>query len=268
MRTHALPFVAVFFAFASGPAVRAADTEAELPAVQLQMLSGLPVATAVYINGQGPFRFLVDTCSQTNALDLGLARKLGIQPKSELELQTPAGVTRARAATVSAVRLGSAERTFQEFLLTDHSRYGNLNVQGILGQGFLRHFDYLIDLKQRQLTFGAPSPSGERTSFSSISGCMVLRTSLGGLMLDSGTDSLLLFRLSAQRRMSAVTSANGSYEVAVDYAPSLRIGTRNYYPREALFHPVKDPPAAGLLPVSLFHAVYVSNSGGYVVLNP
>jgi hypothetical protein len=37
---------------------------------------------------------------------------------------------------------------------------------------------------------------------------------------------------------------------------------------QAEFEEVADAPGAGLLPACLFHAIFVSNSEGYVVFDP
>src|SRR5579862_4285413 len=89
-----------------------------------------------------------------------------------------------------------------------------------------------------------------------------------GCILDSGTDMLFFFRKSLRPANAQVSSNTGlSESVTIENAPELRIGGRVYRPMKAEFHEVAYAPEAGLLPASLFHASFVSNSEGYVVFD-
>lgn len=267
MRTHkALHLAALLLALT--PCIGLAQTVQ--PTLKLQVISGVPVFDGVYLNGQGPFRFLLDTGSQGNQMNMSLASKLGLSGSTQLQLQSPAGtITDVPATTVGKVVLGPVEASDQEFLLSKRDTADGLpGVQGILGQRFLHRFDYTLDLRHKQLTFGPPPLSGNRAAFRFASGCMVLSTNLGDLLLDSGTDTLFLFRMSPQLSTVSFSTTTGGFDASIATAPSVKIAGKAYYPREAAFHPVPQAPAAGLLPASLFHAIYISNSDGYVLLNP
>src|SRR5262249_12723167 len=84
---------------------------------RLSVIRGFPIATSVYLNGQGPYRFLLDTGAETNQMDVGLARKLGIAPSFRVDLDTAAGTTQVAGAWVAEVGLGTAHASDQEFLL-------------------------------------------------------------------------------------------------------------------------------------------------------
>jgi hypothetical protein len=56
--------------------------------------------------------------------------------------------------------------------------------------------------------------------------------------------------------------------ISFDAAPKLEIGGRVYHPDKAEFHTVPDAEEAGLLPLNLFDAIFISNSKRYIVLNP
>ena len=45
----------------------------------------------------------------------------------------------------------------------------------------------------------------------------------------------------------------------------IRVGRRDYHAARNAIVPQPDIPEDGLLPLNVFQAVYVSNSGGYVV---
>ena len=92
------------------------------PVVKLQVIFGLPIVNGVFLNGQGPYRFLLDTGEQSNEMDSNLASTLGLSPTFQTELHTPAGPSRVNGTQVGKVVLGSAEADGQEFLITGPDR--------------------------------------------------------------------------------------------------------------------------------------------------
>ena len=87
--------------------------------LKLTVLSGRPVIEGVYLNGQGPYRFLLDTGSQKNQVEAGLARKLGLAATFQRDLYTPSGPLHVQGGRVSQVALGSATAENQDFLFTN-----------------------------------------------------------------------------------------------------------------------------------------------------
>ena len=47
--------------------------------VKLEITNGVTVVDGVFLNGNGPYRFMLDTGSETNQLEPEIALKLGIQ---------------------------------------------------------------------------------------------------------------------------------------------------------------------------------------------
>lgn len=262
----ALPIVLVLLAFAS----TAANPQTTQSKPKLQTISGLPVVDGVYINGQGPFRFLIDTGDQTNEMDPQLARTLGLTAASNVELDTPAGISSVPRTLVSVVSLGTAGAVDQEFLITDRAALRRLSpdIRGTIGQKFLSQFDYMLDFRHGRLIFGADAPAANHVAFHLAAGCMAVSTELGDLIFDSGSDSLFLFRSSAQMSSAVLNTSNSSLSVAMEWAPSLHVSGKEYFPEKAVYHPVANAPASGLLPANLFHGVYVSNSAHFLVFDP
>ena len=225
----------------------------------------------VYIDGCGPYRFLVDTGSQSNHLDSALARKLALDVTLHFDLQTPSGGTSVQGGRIAKLTVGPAEVRDQEFLYTNFNELPTLphDVRGILGQEFLTHFDYVLDFQHHRLTFGATVAAGVQTHFRMIYGRMAVTTSLGDLILDSGAEMLFLFRSSNRPQDAQTIGASGArMNVSFDTAPDVFIGGHRYRPAKAQYHAVPAAEEAGLLPASLFGAIYVCNSKQYVVLNP
>lgn len=242
------------------------------PTLKLSMISGVPVVDGVYLNGQGPFRFLLDTGNESNQVDELLASRLRLASTFSTEVDTPGGSLQVGGTVVNRMSLGPVEAHRQEFLLMNTSggalRAIAKDVVGILGQSFLRNFDYMLDLRHHRIVFGEQASIGTRVPFRLVHGCMMVPSNLGDLMLDSGTDTFLLFHASPLPANASIVTTSGRAPVGVGRAPALRIGGREYNPTEASYRPLAGAPAAGLLPASLFNTIYVSNSRGYVVFNP
>lgn len=268
MKAHFAPLAAVLLAALS---VAPSGSQTVAPAIRLSMLAGKPCVDGVFLNGHGPYRFLVDTGSQSNQLEAGLARKLGLASTSQVRLYTPSGSATVPAGTVSKVSLGPMDASDQEFLFTafDGIHTQAADIQGILGQEFLTHFDYTLDIRHRRLMFSGEAPKGEKLDVRLIFGRMTVSTSIGDLVLDSGAEMLFLFRDSPRMATARVMAASGiAAPISFDAAPAVEIGGRIYHPDKAEFHKVPDAEEAGLLPVNLFDSIFISNSKRFVVLNP
>src|SRR5262245_60099750 len=82
------------------------------PRVKRDLIGGRPVVD-VFLNGNGPYRFLLDTGGQSNQVEAGLARTLGLAPTFRVELGTPTGTLRVPAGRIGQVSLGGVEAANQ-----------------------------------------------------------------------------------------------------------------------------------------------------------
>ncbi len=229
----------------------------------------LPVVNSVFVNGQGPYRFLLDTGANLNLIDTTLARSLGMKETSQLQLLSSTGSASVSGSEPCILRTASVEAGGQPLLISDLQgiRRRWPGVQGVLGQAFLSRFDYLIRIDNGTVEFGARPPEGVRTGFKRVNGRMVIPTSLGSLVLDSGADRLV--RFGVQRTtpiLGEVRTVTGTRQVGL--VPSkLVISGRRVWSGDAIA--LGDTSASsidGLVPLNLFKAVYICNSGGYVIL--
>jgi hypothetical protein len=271
MNTQPFFLPALFFAIFLPSAAVAQRAQASIP---LKVMIGKPVVDGVFLNGHGPYRFLLDTGSQSNQVDSGLARKLGLAATLKLDLETPSGESTVHGGRLNKVTLGPMEASDQEFLFTRFDDLSTLlpDIRGILGQEFLANFDYTLDFQHHRLIFGdqpfgEPSAPGVQIGFRLIFGRMAIPTSMGDLVLDSGAELLFLFRTSSHPVSGQVMGASGArVPVSFETAPEVRIGDRSYRPSKAEYRPVPAAEEAGLLPASLFPAIFICNSKQYVVL--
>ncbi|MGA1982548.1 MAG: retropepsin-like aspartic protease [Acidobacteriaceae bacterium] len=268
MQTQSFFLPALFFAILLPSTAVAQSAQVSIP---LKVMTGKPVVDGVFLNGHGPYRFLLDTGSQSNQVDSGLARKLGLAATLQLDLETPSGESTVHGGRVSKVALGPMEASDQEFMFTRFDDLSTLSpdIRGILGQEFLAHFDYTLDFQHHRLIFGGPPAAGVQTNVRLIFGRMAVPTSLGDLVLDSGAEMLFLFHASSHPASGQVMGATGAkVDVSYETAPEVRIGDRRYRPARAEYHAVPAAEEAGLLPANLFHAIFISNSKQYVVFDP
>ena len=265
MKTHmALLAVIALGSLSSTPCV------SQTP-VKLVISGGVPVVEGVFLNGNGPYRFLLDTGSQTNQVDPAIAAQLGLQPEERIRLITPSGSSNAIAGFVDTVALGSMRATHQEFLLTtlDAIRQHCPGVQGILGQEFLAHFDYLLDFRHHRMLEAEPPPTGTRVPARWIRGSMAIHTGRGDLILDSGAETMLIYRTATLLPAHGITTAEGSFmPVSTESTSGLVIGDRVYLVANTNLIATQGTEEAGYLPATLFRALYVCNSGSYLILDP
>ena len=238
---------------------------------RLLLVGGRPVVDGVFLGGQGPFRFLIDTAAESNQLDSTLASKLGLTPTFQVETVTATGLTYVPGARLPDVTLGSVTAPHQEFLFSNLENIHRLSpeIQGVLGQHFLSRFDYLLDFANRRIIFGLSSPKeGSRLDFTRVHGVPAIETSEGRLLLDSGSDSLILFRSVGTGTRAQIFTNAGSSPVTVLPNLHLKIAGKDYRAPNAVLLSQSHGREGGLLPTSLFHAIYICNSENYVVLNP
>ena len=239
--------------------------------IPLEIRQGRPIVDGVYVNGHGPYRFLVDTGEEKNQLCDRLAQNLEVPTTLYINLLTAAGVVKASGARGLTIRVGPMEAGQQDVLFTrlDALHQWSADVQGILGQAFLSRFDYLLDLGHRRLEFGKRKHEGLRVPFEILGGVPAVSTNQGMLALDSGTEQVVLFGRdgAGSRQVRPLRTEAGFAAAVIDRNRPLVLGGRAIHYSGALV--MKRPPRLsqnGVLPVSLFRTVYVCNSEGYLVL--
>ena len=239
--------------------------------LKLRMLQGHPVVDGVRVNGHGPYRFLIDTGTTLNHLDPKLAKSIGLTASFHTDVVSATGHAIAPGSEDVEVTLGELHAASQTFLLAglESVRQLSPDIQGVLGQAFLSQFDYRLDVRAGRLAFGTADSAGLRVPFRMVHGRPAVSTSLGWLILDSGAQRLVLFGVVGEPEdgsFEMVTMA-GAQRVGV-VSRQLRIAGKTFWSGDAVGLPLAaEADVAGLLPINLFRAVYVCNSGGYVVLD-
>jgi hypothetical protein len=266
MKTSAVIWVLIL---ASSPLANAANLAAN-PAANLRVQEGRPIVDGVFVNGHGPYRFLIDTGTNVNLIDANLARSIGMNATFEVDLASATGKTPTPGSDENEVVLETAKANGQEFLFSRLEAVHSFShdIQGVLGQWFLSQFDYTLDLQAKRLVFGKQDRSGQRVPLRMINGRLAVSTNLGDLIVDSGAARVALFGVEAV----IGPGGNGEWRTlagsqAVGFVSrSLVIEGRTIWRGDAVaIHTRSEPGVDGLLPLSLFKAIYVCNSEGYVM---
>ncbi|BAZ52029.1 hypothetical protein NIES4103_46880 [Nostoc sp. NIES-4103] len=110
----------------------------------------------VYINGQGPFNFAIDTGAYTMMVSKPLAQKLGIDnPKAEKTAIFGFGGTEVvKKAKLNHVKIQQHQATSLDAIILEQSKILNLpGIEGIIGQNFLNKY-------QQHWRFSKPNAIG------------------------------------------------------------------------------------------------------------
>jgi predicted aspartyl protease len=123
--------------------------------VQLQGKLGVMILPDVRINGQGPFRFLVDTGAAMTTLAAPLAQKLALVAESTTDLQVAGlgGNTQAKRTHLQSLEMQTQRISELDVLVLDSKVFQTLGVEGVIGQDILNRYI-------QRWRFGPPGPLG------------------------------------------------------------------------------------------------------------
>src|SRR5215475_14394662 len=83
---------------------------------KLLVREGIPIVNGVFVNGHGPYRFLLDTGANVNLMETQLAKSIGIQPTLQNELSSASGSAAVSGADGLVVELDALKADRQLFM--------------------------------------------------------------------------------------------------------------------------------------------------------
>jgi predicted aspartyl protease len=120
---------------------------------------GAAVLVPVYINGAGPYRFVLDTGATLTCVDEELAERLQLpKPVGMLGYGASVGETGTVGLhTIDTIKVGSASATRLTACALDLQRMEKvgLTVDGLLGLNFLKSFKVTLDFERKVLSLAA-----------------------------------------------------------------------------------------------------------------
>jgi len=114
----------------------------------------------VYINGEGPFDFLLDTGATMTCVEASLSETLGLRSKPHAEI-FGAGIGGAGAlkmVQIDSLKVGEASASQLGACVLDleHMKAVGVRIQGLVGLNFLRSFHVALDFRNDVLTLTEP----------------------------------------------------------------------------------------------------------------
>jgi predicted aspartyl protease len=157
------------------------------------------VVAPVTVNGQGPFRFIVDTGANRSVLSDALAARLGLTPDGTDRVHSVHGVSIAPVVAVNSLQYGDVSLNAQALPMLSGNvlagEHGLLGVDGMSGRrlrmDFERNCIEIVPSRQARRLRGWSAIRGEMR----FGHLVVVEGSIGGvrvnLLLDTGSDSSL-----------------------------------------------------------------------------
>jgi len=122
--------------------------------LDLKLAYGIPIVQ-VLVNGQGPFRFVLDTAASKTIIDRGLAERLGLPGGPEAMALGAGGLMPVRLARLEELRLGGLTLRDLEVGVADLSAFRevlDVPVEGVLGSDVLEGLVITIDYRRKRLS--------------------------------------------------------------------------------------------------------------------
>ncbi len=278
--------VALFYCIAAGVchSIRAQSE------IHFRQVHDTLVVVSMMANGDGPFDFVLDTGADTTVVDPSLASKLSLVPLSHAQRTSLVGVQALTVSSLTTLATGPAHVESLPVLVQDLAelRKMDAHIQGIAGQDFLSHFNYLLDYRKHVVRIELASEiresvEGSPVPMEAIEHRMIVVSDAQSrgraklrLLLDSGANSVVLLRGASQalnipvQENGVELTSNGQVGLQVGRVHMLTVGSHQFRDIAVALTTVqpRERIGDGLLPTALFQSLYVNNREGFVVFNP
>jgi predicted aspartyl protease len=125
----------------------------DVPEITFSLVRDSLVVVPVFLNGQGPFRFLLDTGATNSILSTAIADQLKIPTGSSGALITAGGSVPVTVRVVEVVQIGPVRIGKTTIAVSDAEILRTLHVDGIIGADYLKQFRVSIDYAHHVLSF-------------------------------------------------------------------------------------------------------------------
>jgi predicted aspartyl protease len=272
------------FGKTGGPAV---DEKAVL---KFRLVQDFGVIVPVFINGQGPYDFLLDTGTTSTVIRPELANALRLRAVDRLMLTTVTGSQAVPRSYLESVTLGSRSAANVEVLWQDLSAVRSLDnrISGLLGQNFLSQFNYLLSYREKRIVFeqkdelknqmrGVAIPvehnegmivvTAQSPRHSDKNVHLVLDSGSAGLMFFAGVCDRAGFEFRKSERSQLLSTDAGDRGVTSGMLGRIMIGNKTLFDLPVVVLGNERRSQDGILPTNLFDRVYFNNSDKYVILD-
>lgn len=126
------------------------------------------VIAPVMVNGQGPYRFIVDTGANRSALSRGLAEQLGAPSEGMAEVHTIDGVSIAPLVSVDSIEFGGMAVDGAAMPILDSGVLGG--ADGLLGVDGMRGRRLTMDFHRRCIEIAASATARRLSGWNTVEG--------------------------------------------------------------------------------------------------
>ena len=288
-RNHRMGIAAAVFYFTFAGFCQSIQAQSQM---KFRLVHDTVVIVTLTANDEGPFDFVLDTGTNTSIVDPSLARRLSLAALDRIQLTTLGGTQTVVRSSLRTLAAGPAHVENVEILVQDLSELRGVDsrIQGIVGQNFLSHFNYLLDYRNRSLRIeqGAEireTIAGDPVRVEVSDDKMLVASEVQSrgeaklrLLLDSGASMVTLVHKpalaldGATRESWLELSASGQAGWKVGRIRALLVGPEKFHHLDVALPDAQPADAEriedGVLPTALFKAIYVNNRDSFVVFNP
>ncbi len=234
--------------------------------------------------------FVFDTGADTTVVDPSILPRLLFVPSGRIQQTTLSGVQFVPRGLVRSLSVGSMRVDDVPVLVQDLTELHKLDpqIEGIAGQNFIAHFNYLIDYRHRLLCIEQDHEirdaiDGDHVSIEAAENRMFVvadghafgRAKLN-LLLDSGADSVILLPVASQalripeQETVLESTSSGRVGLKSGLIYDLTVGSMRLRNLLAVLPAVepREQIGDGILPTVLFQTIYVNNHEGFAVFDP
>lgn len=186
----------------------------------------------VAVEGNGPYRFLIDTGSQRTVVSTALAATLKLPSGPEVQVMGIAGTNRVATAEVEELTFGKRLVTGLTVPLLEDRHIG---ADGIIGTDSLQHDRVLLDFTRNTMTIGEAKALGGRKGFEIVvtarrrDGRLILTNAvIDGISVDVVIDtgaSATIGNRALQRAMRERGESKGTIDSVTGQSIIAEIGT-------------------------------------------
>ncbi len=126
--------------------------DSEAPHIGFSLVRDSLVVVPVFLNGQGPYRFLLDTGATHSILSSAVADQLRISASRSGSLITAGGALPVTLCVIDIVQIGPVRLGKTTIAVTDAELLRTLHIDGLLGADYLKQFRISIDYLHRVLS--------------------------------------------------------------------------------------------------------------------
>jgi predicted aspartyl protease len=258
--------------------------------MQFRLVRNTVIVVRMMAGGEGPFDFVLDTGADTTIVDPSLADKLSLSSLTRIHQTTLAGNQVTAVSRIASLGSGEVQVENLPVLIQDLAEIRKMDpqIQGIAGQDFLSHFNYLLDYSKHTIRFELADEirdaiEGDRVPVELVGNKMMVASEARSyheaklhLRLDSGTNSVVVMRTASQalailaHQNGQAATSGGQVGMKVGRLDQLKVGSQRFQDVSVALSSLdsSDRYGDGLLPTALFHILYVNNRESFVVFNP